>query len=130
MVPRLISSVVAILLVALVAAGPVSGAEVQRRTVHLGDYAFRPATIAVVVGQPVELTLINDDRLTPHNLTLDAAEAGLHLAVDVGGGKEAVVRFTPSATGNFSFACTKKLLFFKSHRDHGMVGELVVGAAP
>ena len=96
----------------------------------LGNYAFHPSKIEVVVGEPVELTLINDDRVTPHNLTLDAAEAGLHLDVDVGGHKETVVRFTPSATGTFPFFCNKKLLFFKSHRDHGMVGELVVRAAP
>ena len=127
MASGLIPSVVAIL---LVSAGPGWASSVQQRTMHLGDYAFRPATIEVVVGDPVELTLINDDRLTPHNLTLDAAEAGLHVDVDVGAHKEVVVRFTPSATGTFPFFCNKKLPFAKSHRDHGMVGELVVGAAP
>ncbi|MGD2064312.1 MAG: cupredoxin domain-containing protein [Nitrospirota bacterium] len=127
MVRRVIGSALVILL----ALARATGAEgVQQRTVHLGDYAFHPAIIEVVVGEPVELTLINDDRLTPHNLTLDAAESGLHVDVDVGGHKEKVVRFTPSATGRFPFVCNKKLLFFKSHRDHGMVGELVVRTAP
>lgn len=127
MVRRVLWSAVIVL---LMVARPAGADQVQRLTVHLGDYAFRPATIEVVAGDPVELTLINDDRLTPHNLTLDAPAAGIHVDVDVGGHKETVVRFTPSATGTFPFFCNKKLLFFKSHRDHGMVGKLVVRAAP
>jgi plastocyanin len=127
-VVRRVISWVVVILVAL--ARPAWGAGIQRRTVHLADYAFRPATVEVVVGEPVELTLINDDRVTPHNLTLDAPEAGLDVDVDVGGHEEAVVSFVPAVTGTFPFFCNKKLLFFKSHRDHGMVGELVVHAAP
>jgi len=127
MLPRLVPFAAVLL---LAAGAPATGEGSQQRVVHLGDYAFRPATIEVVVGRPVELTLINDDRLTPHNLTLDAAGAGLDVDVDVKGGKEAVVRFTPSAIGRFPFHCNKKLLFMKSHRDHGMVGDLVVTAVP
>jgi len=127
MLPRLVPFAVVLF---LAAGAPATGEEAQQRIVHLGDYAFRPATIEVVVGRPVELTLINDDHLTPHNLTVEAAETGLDLDVDVKGGKKTVVRFTPSATGRFPFFCNKKLPFMKSHRDHGMVGELVVTTAP
>jgi len=36
------------------------------------------------------------------------------------------MRFTPRKTGEFTFYCTKKLLFFESHKDKGMVGTLEV----
>jgi plastocyanin len=45
---------------------------------------------------------------------------------DVGDGKSATVRFTPTHPGTFVFYCDKKLLFFKSHREKGMEGRLEV----
>jgi plastocyanin len=94
--------------------------------IELGDYRFEPDTIDVIAGKPVELILVNNDVLTPHNLTLKAAEAGLDVKANVQPGQSVVVRFTPEVTGTYDFYCDKKLLFMKSHRDRGMKGQLIV----
>jgi plastocyanin len=42
-------------------------------------------------------------------------------------GKEpAIIKFTPTEPGKYEFYCGKKLLFFKSHKEKGMVGTLEV----
>ena len=46
---------------------------------------------------------------------------------EIGPGETTVVRFTPTRIGEFKFSCTKKLFFFSSHEDQGMMGTLVVG---
>jgi plastocyanin len=94
--------------------------------VVLGDYAFEPAEITLKAGQPVILELKNVDRITPHNLTLEEKAAGLSLDVDVTGGKTVRVELTPEFPGTYTFYCNKKLLFMKSHREHGMEGKLIV----
>jgi plastocyanin len=95
--------------------------------VKMGDYRFLPDRITVQTGQTVQLELTNTDSLTPHNFTLQAAEAGLNVDVDVRAGRTEVVDITPLASGSYKFYCNKKLLFLKSHRDRGMEGTLVVG---
>jgi len=94
--------------------------------VQLGDYRFTPDTITVQSGETVRLELTNTDKLTPHNLTLKSESAGLDVDVDVRAGKTEVLDITPLAPGSYEFYCNKKLLFLKSHRDHGMKGTLIV----
>ena len=94
--------------------------------VTLGDYAFQPADITLKAGQPVILELNNTDRITPHNLTLEDEAAGLDIDVDISGGKTARVELTPTVPGTYTFYCSKKLPFMKSHREHGMEGRLIV----
>ena len=96
----------------------------------LGDYRYTPDRIEVTAGVPVTLRLVNTDRITPHNFTLEAPAAGLDLDVDVGAGKTEEVGFTPAAAGTYRFYCDKKLPFFKSHRQRGMEGTLRVRPAP
>ncbi len=105
-------------------------AETQKFTLELGDYRFTPATIKVVAGRPVELTLTNKDAITPHNLTLKDPGAGLDVQADVQPGTSVTVEFTAASPGRYEFYCDKKLLFMKSHREKGMEGELVVDSAP
>jgi len=50
--------------------------------------------------------------------------------VDIGAGETKTVRFTPVAPGTYTFYCKSKLLWFKSHREHGMEGTLTVLAKP
>ena len=102
---------------------------VQQLTVHLGDYRFQPDAIEVVAGRPVELTLVNDDKITPHSFTLKEPVAGLDLDTSVSGGHSAALRFTPRTAGTYIFFCNKKLPFMKSHREHGMEGTLIVQPA-
>jgi len=110
-------------------AASAADAEAQQVTVHLGDYRFHPDTIEVVAGRPVELTLVNDDKITPHNFTLKEPNAGIDLDVAVSAGKSTTLQFTPQTAGSYIFYCNKKLPFMKSHREHGMEGKLTVRPA-
>ena len=94
--------------------------------VKLGDYQFTPDEIAVRAGETVQLQLTNTDSLTPHNFTLKAENAGLDVDTDVSAGKTEAVDITPLIPGTYKFYCNKKLLLFKSHRDRGMEGTLIV----
>ena len=106
-----------------------AGTDAQQFTIHLGDYRFHPDAIEVVAGRPVELTLVNDDKITPHNFTLKAPNAGLDLSANISAGKSAALRFTPQTAGSYVFYCNKKLPFMKSHRERGMEGKLDVRPA-
>ena len=61
--------------------------------------------------------------MIPHDIELKAPDAGMDLKMDLSSTPQ-VMRFTPTKTGEFTFYCTKKLLFFESHKDKGMVGTL------
>jgi plastocyanin len=97
--------------------------------VKMGDYRFTPDEITVQAGETVQLKLTNTDSLTPHNFTLKAENAGLNVDTDVSAGKTEAVDITPLVPGNYKFFCNKKLLLFKSHRDRGMEGTLIVTPA-
>ena len=114
------------LLVSVPLAAPAADAGAQQVTVHLGDYRFHPDAIEVVAGRPVELTLVNDDKITPHNFTLKGSNAGIDLDAAVSAGKSITLHFTPQTAGSYTFYCNKKLPFMKSHRERGMEGKLVV----
>ncbi len=101
----------------------------QKFTIHLSDYRFHPDAVEVVAGRPVELTLVNDDKITPHNFTLKAPNAGLDLSANISAGKSATLLFTPQTAGSYVFYCNKKLPFMKSHRERGMEGKLAVRPA-
>jgi len=103
-----------------------AGDDAQVVHMTLGDYQFKPNEITLKAGQPVVLELQNVDRITPHNLTLKDEKGGLDIDVDVSGGDTVRVELTPEVPGNYTFYCNKKLLFMKSHRDHGMEGHLTV----
>ena len=104
-------------------------ADAQKFTIHLGDYRFHPDAVEVVAGRPVELTLVNDDKITPHNFTLKEPNAGIDLDAAVSAGESTTLRFTPQTAGSYIFYCNKKLPFMKSHRERGMEGKLVVRPA-
>lgn len=91
---------------------------------HLGDHQFKPATISVNAGEALTVTLINDDRFTPHTFTLDAG--GMSADVEVGRNETKSTTLHPAVPGTYPFYCTKKMPFMASHRDKGMEGQLVV----
>jgi len=103
--------------------------DTQKFIIHLGDYRFHPDAIEVVAGRPVELTLVNDDKITPHNFTLKDSGAGMDLSANISAGKSATVSFIPQTAGSYVFYCNKKLPFMKSHRERGMEGKLTVRPA-
>ncbi|MGQ0811253.1 MAG: cupredoxin domain-containing protein [Nitrospiraceae bacterium] len=105
---------------------PLEADGVQRATMTMDSYSFNPNHLIVQVGKPVELTLTSVTTLTPHNFALKEPSVGIDLDQTVWGGRTAIVRFTPSKPGNYTFFCDKQLLFLKSHRDRGMEGTLEV----
>jgi len=98
---------------------------VQRVEMVGGSYHFDPKHLVVKVDVPVEITIHKEKGFVPHDIAMDAPEAGMEFTVDLKT-SPTVIRFTPTQTGTFPFACTKKLLFLKSHKDHGMKGVVEV----
>ncbi len=98
---------------------------VQRVEVIGGSYYFDPNVIVVKVNVPVELRVRKESGITPHNMVLKAPEAGINFSVSLSTTPKSIT-FTPTKTGKYPFECTHKLLFFKSHKDHGMTGILEV----
>ncbi|MBH0176342.1 MAG: quinol oxidase [Nitrospira sp.] len=101
---------------------PVGSDGVQRVSVILDSYAFRPSHVIVEAGKPVELTLTSVTMLTPHNFIIDA----LSVKEEVGAGKTVVLTFTPTQSGTFPIYCDKRLWPLPSHREKGMEGILNV----
>lgn len=106
---------------------PVSQDNVQRLQITVDSYSFTPSRFAVKQNIPVELIFKSVSWIVPHNFVLKSPEAGLTIDQEIRTGETTIVRFTPTRIGEFKFSCTKKLLFFPSHEDEGMVGTLVVG---
>jgi plastocyanin domain-containing protein len=98
---------------------------VQRVEMMSGSYYFDPNLIVVKVNVPVELKVKGEGGLTPHDISLKAPEAGIDFVLELGSEPQPV-RFTPTRTGRYEFVCTKKLLFFESHKERGMHGALLV----
>lgn len=105
---------------------PVFAANTQEINIELGGYYFKPDSIKVKVGQPVKLVLTNSGRFVPHNLVINAPDAGIDIKVGVSGGKTESVSFTPTRVGKYEMFCSKKMIFMKSHKDKGMHGTLEV----
>ena len=105
---------------------PVSPDNVQRLEIIVDSYSFKPNRFAVKKDIPVEVIFKSASWIVPHNFVLKSPEAGITLEQEIGSGDPTIVRFTPTRIGEFKFSCTKKLLFFPSHEDLGMVGTLVV----
>jgi plastocyanin len=98
---------------------------VQRVQMVGGGYYFDPYHVRVKVDVPVELHVVKDKGMVPHNIVLRAPEAGIDFDENLGS-EPKIIRFTPTRTGSYPFACSKRLLFFESHQDKGMEGVLEV----
>ena len=98
---------------------------VQRVDILGGSYFFKPDYIIVKVNVPVELKVKKEPGFAPHDIIIDAPEAGISVNESL---KEEpkVVRFTPIKAGKYPFYCGKKLLLWHKHRDKGMEGTLEV----
>ncbi|HKZ24803.1 MAG TPA: cupredoxin domain-containing protein [Acidimicrobiia bacterium] len=92
----------------------IEGAEVL--VVTATDFGFSPAELVVQVGEPVNLTLVNEGAV-PHDLTI----LGLAVHVEAGPGQRVTVGMVPEKTGSFDILCT-----YPGHSDLGMTGVMVV----
>lgn len=98
---------------------------VQRAEITGGSYYFDPDVIVVKVNVPVELKVKKAGGMTPHSIALKAPEAGINFSVSLGKEPKSIT-FTPTKVGKYPFWCTKRFLFLKSHKAHGMMGMLEV----
>ena len=98
---------------------------IQRVEILGGDYYFEPNHIVVKKDIPVEFVVKKAPGMVPHDIVMDAPQAGMAFKLDFGKEGE-VITFTPTQAGIFPFYCDKRLLFFKSHKERGMHGEIEV----
>ncbi len=98
---------------------------VQRVELVGGGYFFDPDHIVVRVNVPVELTVRKESGIVPHNIVVKAPEAGMEFEESLSSDPK-VIKFTPTKPGSYPIYCSKKLLFFESHREKGMEGVLEV----
>lgn len=98
---------------------------VQRVQMTGGEYYFDPNVVVVKINVPVELHVKKAGGVAPHDISLKAPEAGIDFAESLESDVK-IIRFTPTKAGAYPFACTKRFLFFASHKDQGMHGVLEV----
>ena len=98
---------------------------VQRITLTSGSYFFKPGRIVVKANVPVELLASRESGITPHNLVIQAQEAGVMVDQELATDPKKIV-FTATKPGKYPFYCSKKLPFMAGHREKGMEGVLEV----
>lgn len=97
---------------------------VQHIAIVGGSYFFRPSQIVARANQPLELTLSVETGLVPHSFVLEGPD-GQRLAEVTLGSQQQTLRLSLPA-GSYPFYCPNRLLWFESHRAHGMAGVLQV----
>jgi uncharacterized cupredoxin-like copper-binding protein len=133
----LFGGVLALLLTACAGAA----ADVPAIDVAASGMRFEPSSLEITAGQPVRLTLTNNDALehdfslmefpvegrvktdghAGHEVEEGAEEPDLHVGAAANG--SGTIEFTPSQPGTYEFFCT-----VAGHKEAGMVGSLVVTA--
>ena len=103
----------------------VSAGGVQVIEMVAGGYYFDPNVVIVKVNVPVEVRVRKKAGMIPHDLTIDAADAGVHINEDLGTDVKSI-KLTFTKTGEYPFYCGQKPLFLRSHREHGMEGKFQV----
>jgi len=113
--------------------------DAQQITLNAKDLSFTPTAVQLMVGQPVQLTVINGGMLD-HDIKSDMPVGQLTylqadndqqeqqdnaaqgvLDVDFNKGDTAQVSFVPTTAGTYSFECD-----VPGHADAGMKGSFVV----
>jgi plastocyanin domain-containing protein len=98
---------------------------VQKVEILATSYSFAPKHIIVKVNVPVEISAKKEAGIVPHNITLNASEAGIDFSESLSA-EPITIKFTPAKAGTYTFYCNKKVPFSKSHREKGMEGILEV----
>jgi plastocyanin domain-containing protein len=101
------------------------GDSIQRVTVTAGSYFFDPNRITVKANMKVEMTVMKESSLTPHDIEMKSPEAGMEFSEGLSSTPK-VISFTPTKPGTYPFFCGKKLPLSKSHRERGMEGIIEV----
>jgi len=138
--PRIWALIAAALALTACSAATSTPAQPVEVTLEAKEFAFSPAAIEVMAGQPVRLTLHNMGTLD-HDFSIAAIPMAMPPAIENGGmdmdhsgdlpemhvatmmGQSNTVEFTPTEPGAYEFFCT-----VAGHKEAGMVGQLVVTA--
>jgi len=104
---------------------PIDKDGVQRVEILGSDYYFKPTHIVVKVNLPVELKVRKDGYIIPHNIVIEAPEAGIKVNETLSRDPKAIT-FTPTRVGKYLMYCDKKPPLMASHREKGMEGLLEV----
>lgn len=103
----------------------VDSSGVQKVEITGGEYYFDPNYIIVKKDVPVELVIKKVSGIIPHNIIIEAPEAGINIRESMDT-KPKAIRFTPTKIGKYEISCDKKFLFFANHKKKGMEGVLEV----
>jgi plastocyanin domain-containing protein len=98
---------------------------IQKVNITAAGYSFTPKHIIVKANVPVEISAKKEAGLIPHNITLNAPEAGIDFSESLST-EPVTIKFLPIKAGKYTFFCNKKLPFSKSHREKGMEGIIEV----
>lgn len=98
---------------------------VQRVEMIGGDYFFDPNYIVVKVKKPVEIKIKKTAGYIRHNLIATSPEAGIVFNIDLKE-EEQTVKFTPTKIGKYPIYSDKSIFGFKTDREKGMEGLIVV----
>ena len=90
---------------ALVASAPAGATPVQKVTIVV-DNGFKPATVSVKAGQPVQITFVTKHRGCASSVIFE----GLNLSKPLKDGTKTVVTFTPKKAGTIAYACPMKMM--------------------
>ncbi len=124
-------------------AGQPGAASATAVTLEAKEFAFSPASLEVVAGKPVKLTMQNTGALVhdfsileiplegtavaavgtapAHDMGNESSEPMVHLAV--ANGASGMIEFTPTKPGTYTFICA-----VAGHKEAGMTGTLTVKA--
>jgi plastocyanin len=103
----------------------VSADGVQRVQMTAGNYFFDPNHLIVKANVKVELTVMKESGMTPHDIEMKSPEAGMEFSENLSSTPKTIT-FTPSQPGKYPFFCGKKLPLAKGHRERGMEGLIEV----
>ena len=90
-----------------------------------GGYFFKPDKVTVKANARVEFRVKKETGMVPHDFVIEAPEAGVQVKETLSDAPK-TVRVTFTKPGTYEFYCSKKLLFFESHRAKGMKGTIEV----
>lgn len=93
--------------------------------VELTNFAFTPARLAARVGDTIQLELCNLDIAAPHLFEISA----LRISEVVAAGSARAVEFVVEKEGTYTSLCPLDTAGV-NHAEAGMIGELIVEAAP
>lgn len=122
-----------VIVAVLLTFGSAMGAEVTKAVATLGDdgvqrvdviggsYFYKPNHIVLKVNVPVELKVSKESGFIPHDIVAKSPEAGIDFQEELSSTPK-TIKFTPTKVGTYPFYCSKKVLFFESHREKGMEG--------